>query len=152
MSGNVDYLHLEIADSKPLAIGEKVVEVGPVGPEIVGVENRTENLLHVADVLADRDSRARFRPEERGCGQVVGMGVGFQHPVDRQPRFFGRGEDCLCRADVGGSRSEVEIEHRIDDRGAARRFVPDEVADRIGRFVEEGLNDGFGGHGMLQFA
>jgi hypothetical protein len=48
------------------------------------VEHRAEDALHVLDVLADADDRAGARLDEGRGRQVIGMGVGFQHPGERQ--------------------------------------------------------------------
>ena len=72
-------------------------------------------------------------------------GRGF--PESSRPTIFGRRQDALrrCRPDAAGLG--IEIEHRIDDGGAPGFGIGDEIADRIGRGVEEGGDDGF--HGKL---
>ena len=51
---------------------------------------------------------------------MIGVRMGLQHPLDRQLRFLRRGENGFHRTDVNGAVALIEIEHGIDDRGAAR--------------------------------
>jgi hypothetical protein len=60
----------------------------------------------------------------------------------RQSCFARKGEDPLGRARVGHAARHVEIEHGVDHCGAPRCRVCDQVADRVGRFVEERLDKG----------
>ena len=50
----------------------------------VGIEDGAEDLLHLADVLADADLRAGLQLDVGRAGQVVGVGMGLQHPLDRE--------------------------------------------------------------------
>ena len=85
MPRRMQHLGFQIADPECLAVLEQMVELLAIGMEgFLRVEDRLEDLLHVADVLADGGAAADLRLEIRGGGQVVGMGVGLQDPVDRQ--------------------------------------------------------------------
>ena len=81
-----------------------MVEVAAVGCQIGGVEDRPEDPLHVLDVLADADLRAGLRLDVGRAGQVVGMGVGLQRPLDRHSQLLGRLQDRLDRAGVDRRR------------------------------------------------
>ena len=77
---------------------------------------------------------------------MIGMGVGLERPVDG-PTFRTRGfENPLHRTNVDLASGVVVVENRINDGGALRFGVRDEIADRVGRFVEEGADHG-SGHG-----
>ena len=113
-----------------------------VGLQIVHPENGAEDLLHIPDPRADADRCAGFCLDERRGAQMVCMGVGFEHALDRHAFLFGGGEDCLGRAHVSLARSDIEVEHGVDHRALGRVRVPDKVADRVSRFVEESSNVG----------
>jgi hypothetical protein len=85
VAGHVQHLDGQLAEGKRLAVAEQPVEVAAVGLHVLRIEDRAEDALHVADVLADADARAGARLDEGRGGQVVGMGVGFQHPGQVQP-------------------------------------------------------------------
>ena len=48
-------LDVEISKLEALAVGKEVVELAAVALHVGGVEHRAEDLLHVADMLADAD-------------------------------------------------------------------------------------------------
>ena len=50
---------------------------------------------------------------------MIRVRMGLQHPLDRQLRFLRRSENGLHRTDVNGAVALIEIEHGIDDHGAA---------------------------------
>ena len=114
----------------------------PIGLEVVHPEDRAEDLLHIANMRADPDSRAGLALDEGCRAQMVGMGVGFEHALDRHAFLFGGGKDRFGRAHVRLARGEIEVEHRVDDCALRRVRIPDQIADRVGRFVEEGANAG----------
>ena len=57
-----------------------------------------------------------------------------------------KSQDALGRTHVGFAARQIEIQHRVDHRGVARHGIGDEVADGIGRLVEERFDDRQGGH------
>ena len=80
-----------------------------------------EYFLDLPDVLADARSGAGLRLDERRSREVIGMGMGFEHPLDSSTGFArAAARIASARADVGFARGEVEIEHRIDHRRAGR--------------------------------
>ena len=80
-----------------------------------------EDALHVLDVLADADLRAGLRLDVGRAGEVVGMGVGFEHPFDRVAGLLGGLQDRLDRARVDLARIVIVVEHRIDHRSLLGR-------------------------------
>ena len=129
-------------DLEPLAVLEQAIEVAAVRPQVGGVEHRPENALHLLDVLADADPGAGLRLHVGRAGQVVGVGVGLERPFDRQPTFRRGGEDGLDRADIDLAGLGIVVEHRIDHGGAPGRRIGHQIAERIGRLVEESANGG----------
>ena len=116
-----------------LAVGEQAVEVAAVGLQVVGVEDRPEDPLHVLDVLADADRRAGLRLDVGRAGQVVGMGVGLQHPDDIVALGLRGREDGVDRANVDRAGLGVVVEHGVDDGGLPRGGIPHQIGDGVGR-------------------
>ena len=68
---------------------------------------------------------------------MVGVDLRLQNPLDLQvlpPDGFDQPVRRTCRGPRG---FRVEIQHAIDDRGLGRCRIGDDIADRIGRLVEE---------------
>jgi len=91
----VEHLDREAADSKNLAIGEQPVELAAIARDVGRVEDRTKYLLDVADVLADADFGAGLELDVGRSGQVVGVGMGLEHPIDSEPRISRGREDLV---------------------------------------------------------
>ena len=114
----MDHLDLELADLEPLAILEQAIEVAAVGLQIGGVEHRPEDALHLLDVLADADLGAGLGLDVGRAGQVVGVGVGLERPVDRQSGLPRGREHGLDRAEIDLAGFGVIVQHRVDHGGA----------------------------------
>ena len=71
------------------------------------------------------------------AGEVVGVGVGLERPVDADARFARCLQDRFDGARVDLAGVLIVVEHGVDDGAALRFAVPDQVADRVGRLVEE---------------
>ena len=140
MARRVNHLDRETADRKAFAIGEQAVEIAAVGFQIRHVEDRPENALHVANMFANADLGARLGTDVRRTRQMIGMGMGFQHPIDDQAKRFRPRQNGIDRAVVDFAGLVIVIEDRVDDRAMPARRVPDEIADRIGRLIEESLD------------
>ena len=95
------------------------------------------DLLHDADLLADRDHAAELRLQVLRRRQVVGVGMGFEDPIHPQPVGADMRDQRIGRRGVGVARLEVVAEHWVDDRGAPARRVGDDVADGAGDRVDE---------------
>ena len=136
-----------VADLEALAILEQMIEVAAVGRQIGRVEDRPENPLNVLDVFADADPGAGLGLDIGRAGQMVGMGVGLQHPLDRIAGLAGRLQHGLDGARVDRSVVVVVVEHRVDDGGLLRRRVRHQIADRVGGLVKERPDNGLFRHG-----
>jgi hypothetical protein len=114
-----------------------VVEFRAVAGNVGEVENRPEDLLHLPDVFADGDLRARFQLHIGCRGEMVGMRMRLEHPVDGDPLVGRSLQDGIHRPGRSLAGSVVEIEDRIDHRALGAGTVPDEIAHRVGGLVEE---------------
>lgn len=61
VAGRVEHLDGEIADVEGFPVGKEAIEIAAIGFQVRGIEDRTEDFLHVLDVLADADPRAGLR-------------------------------------------------------------------------------------------
>ena len=120
MSRRVEHLTFEAADGKSFAVLEEMVELAPVVGQVGGVEDRTKNLLHLADMFADADLRTGFLFDVGRARKVVGVGVGLEHPVDRQTAFLRGFQDPVRRMRRRPSGRLVVVEDRIDHGGTSR--------------------------------
>ena len=151
MARRVDGSCLDAAQPEGLAILEQMLELATIAGEAgLRVEQIAEGLLHLGDGRADRQPAAQLFQQVRRGRQVIGVDMGLQNPFDRQAlRLYMRDQP------VGGigacaPRGRIEIQHRIDNGRLAGRRIGDDVADRVGRLVEEAVN--VGAHGVLQFS
>jgi hypothetical protein len=119
-----------------------MVEPGPVAADAGVVEDFLEHRLHRADVAADADLAAQLCLQVGRGRQVVGMGVGFQQPVHRQPGLAHVGDDPVGAGVRGTPGLGVVITHAVDDGGAPRDRVRHHVGHGKGGGVEKRLNDG----------
>lgn len=129
------------------AILKQVIEIAAIGLDVGRVEDRAEYPLYILDVLADADFRAGFRLDVRCARQMIRMGVGFQRPHNGQLAVRSGFQDRFNRTRIHLARLGIVVQHRIDHRALSRRRVGDEIADRVGGFVEEGLDVRGGSHG-----
>jgi hypothetical protein len=74
--------------------------------------------------------------------EVIGVRVGFEQPVDLEAGLTHVGDDRVGERGRGTARGLVEIEHRVDDRGAPGDGIVHHVARGEGRFMEEAAHDG----------
>ena len=71
----------EFADPEGFTIVEQVIELRPVALELgASVEQLAEDILHLDDVAADGELAAELFLQIGRCGNMVGMGVGFDQP------------------------------------------------------------------------
>ena len=84
-----------------VAIFEEKVELRSVTREVIGsfIEYPGEDRLHGLDLCADGNFPAEMFLQIGGGGQMVGMRVRFQQPVDRQAIVFDIGDDCHRRSE-----------------------------------------------------
>ena len=144
-----DHLRILFADLELFAVLEQMIEIAAVYLEIGGVENRPEDSLHIPDVLADADLRARLGLDVRRTGQMVGVHMGLQRPDDRITLLIGHAEQRVDRTGVNLAGARLIVEHRIDHRRLLGIRVGDDIADGIRRLVKERANNGLVEHDAL---
>ena len=110
-----------------------------------------EVLLHLADADTNARGAAQLPAHMGAAGQVVGVGMGFQHPLDRQPLIAHEMDQFIGGIGAEPSGLRFVVEHRINHRGAAGVRVPDHVGKGGGGLVKKGANLGAlrGGHENL---
>ena len=152
MPRHVHDLDLERAERETLTIGKQVVELAAVAAQIGRVEYGPKDLLHVADMLADADLGPGLELDIGRAGEVVGMGMRLENPVEGEAVLLGRLEDHVGRLGRGLAARVIVVEHRVDHRGALRLGIRHEIAHRVGGLVEEGLDRGRSGHWKIPFS
>jgi hypothetical protein len=84
----IDHLRVDGADLEMLAVLEQVIKLRAVARHVHGVEYRTEDALHVTDMLADRHLGAGLELDIGRARQMVGMRVRLQHHADLNAELF----------------------------------------------------------------
>ena len=142
---------MTIARAQPLfsAIGNAAHHAGSVGSgaalKLLVNALLTTQVAIIGELLGAAE---RLGLDRRRAGEVIGMDMGFEHPFDGDAFVPGGLQQFLDGAVVDGPACGIEIQHRIDHDAALLSRVPDEVADRVGRLVEESAD--FGVHAALQ--
>ena len=60
MAGRCNHLDIQHANFEMITISNQHIKLSTLAGDIKCVENRTEDLLHFADMLADQDFRSGF--------------------------------------------------------------------------------------------
>ena len=112
----------QVADLEDFVGWKQVVELRGIEAEFrLEVEDRAEGALYQADLLADGDASARLLAPVGSRRQEVGVRMGFQQPVDRQPLGAHEGDDAVRRDGRGAAGLGIVVEHRVDDRAVRPR-------------------------------
>ena len=139
---------LQSADAELLAVRKQVVELAAVGQETaLQVEQFLEHRLHLADMPADGNAPAQLLLDVARAGQVVGMGMGLEDPVELQALAADVVDHPVGRSRGRPPRLEIVVQHRIDHRGAGARGIRHHIGHGEGFRVEKGFD--VRGHGVL---
>ena len=65
-------------------------------------------------------------------GKMVGMGVRFEQPIERQVILVDIAQERICRLSGSAPVTRREIKHRINDRRLLGRGIVYDIADREG--------------------
>ena len=131
--------HVHLADRVGVAVVEQPVELRAVALELGAlVEDLAEGVLHDGDVAADAELAAQLLLDVGRGGQVVGMDMGLDQPLDREAVRLDEGDDLVGVVVGDAPGGVVDVHDGIDDGAGVRRRVLDDVGDRVGRRVEEG--------------
>ena len=103
------------------------------------MKNAFEHCLNLGDGRANRYLSAQFAAKVVRGRQVIGMGVGFQDPLDRQVLALNEIDEPLGRQRAGTARSGVVVQHRIDQCAVAARLVEDDITYGARSVVKEGF-------------
>src|SRR3546814_5394479 len=79
-------------------------------------DHLAEHGLDGDDLAPDHQLAAELLLQPRCRRKMIGMGVGFDQPIDRQVLASHVIDDRLRRGIGGAPGRRVEIEHRIDNR------------------------------------
>jgi hypothetical protein len=116
----------ESADGKRLAIGKQLVELRAVaGKAGLQVVDALPQRLHAADMRPDAGAPTQLFAHARRRRQMIGMGVGLEHPVDAHA--CGGGGDLLGNARRCAPGPGVEIQHRVDHRPYFRGRIDNQI-------------------------
>ena len=127
--------------AKYFAVGEQVIELAAIVRESrAGVEQLAEHVLHARHLLADRNLSAEpFLQVGRG-GQMVGMHVGLEKPLDLRAKLMDASDEPVGCRRAGTAGLRVIVEHTVDQCTVARADIQQKVADRPGGGVEEAFD------------
>ena len=126
------------ADRIAVAVLEQAVELAAVALELGSlVEDLAEGFLNDRDVLADTEPAAEFALDVGRRREVVGMDVGLDQPFEPPAVAPDMVDDAVGAVVCDAARRVVDVHHRIDDRAGVGRGIAHDVADRVGRCVEE---------------
>jgi hypothetical protein len=138
--GGGDRADLQRACGELFAVLHEDVELGAIGRELLEVEHSLEGLLNLLDVLADHHLGLEAPLEPLGAGDVVGVRVRLEHVVHAQLLVAQKHRELLERVGLRLGPERVVVEDRIDHDGVLRARIEDDVGQRVGRGIEEGLD------------
>lgn len=123
---------------------EEPVELSAIPSELrFCIEKIAECRLNGYDFRADTEPPADPGLEIGRRGEMVGVHMCFQPPLDRQS-FVGHivGDPVSGRM-ASAPRMWVIVEHRVDDRAGPRFYVDNDITHRISRFIKKGSDGRF---------
>lgn len=140
----------DVTDAEGFSVLEEMIELAAIRQEAaLQVVELLEDRLHLADVVANRNAPARLLLDVVGTGEVIGVDVCFQNPLHGQRLRAKVLEHPVGRLGSGAARLEIEVQHRVDDRGQLGHVVRNDITHRARGGIEEGLDAGLGVHGTL---
>jgi len=132
----------ELSDGEDVAIGEQAVVGRSVRCDIGHIEDTAPVRLDVGNVFADAALAAEFLLQIGRCGEVVGMGMRVEHPIDRETLRFHEIDHFAGRFVAQSAGDRIVVGHAVDDGRMARFRIRHDVGDGRGRLVEEGFHFG----------
>lgn len=84
MPRRVHYGDAEVTERQAFAFAHQPTKVSTIGLHIIGLEQCAENLLHLGDMRPDNDRRTGLFVKILRRRKVIGMGVRFEQPLERQ--------------------------------------------------------------------
>ena len=96
--------------------------------------------MDLGDLRANRQATAERLFDVGGGGQMIGVHVGFQQPVQRQALLAHIGDQPVGASVGRAPGGRVVIKHRIDYGAAFALRVTDHIAVGEGGRIEKSLN------------
>lgn len=82
---------------------------------------------------------------------MIGVHMGLQDQPNGEPVHTGLFENLIRRLGRGLARLVVVVQHRVDHRSLMGHGISHKIADGIGGFIEESVNDWLA-HDDLRYA
>ncbi len=137
MAGRVHHLDRQLAQVEPVAIGIGFIEHRGVCGYVRGIEQHAKDLLHLCNAMPDANGHARAHLDLVGTGQVVSVGMSFQHPLQPQAPLGHLSQEVIDRCGSDGSGRCLIIQHRIDDGRCTRCRISHQIADGMCRRIKQ---------------
>ena len=129
----MQHIEFQAARFDNVTVVQQTVELAAIGGEAVAeVKGLFKDFLYVADSGANRHRCMQAFFEFAGAGNVVGVYVGIQDPVDFQLVLLYELNDLIYRVGGCSPRRGIEIEDGVDDHGVATARIINHVGDRAG--------------------
>ena len=137
MAGGFDDADFPFTQREHVTLVQQSVELAAVGGHVVKIENFRERLLHVTNAASAGDFRPGPVAQIVGRGQVVGVGMGLQHPFDLTCRTLGSGQHFIDKRGACHSADRIVNPARVDDRGSLALEVGQQMRPGTGiRLIE----------------
>ena len=121
------YPNVQLTQPDTVPFSEEAIELAPVGSQASHIENPGECGLYGTNALAAGYPGAGAPANFTSSSQVVGMSVGFQHPLDLQALVPGSVQHFVHKGAVRHSTDRVVHPDGVDYRGAMSCAVAQEV-------------------------
>ena len=132
---------MQVADAKALFIFEKHIELAAItGEARLGIEQRAKDFLHLGNVRTDGGMAAELAFEVSRRREVVGVHVGFQHPLHGGLELCHTIDQAIRRSGAGAPGLGVVVQHAVDQCALKGFTIHDQIADGRGRLVVEGVH------------
>ena len=113
-----------------------MIPLRPIGAQIGEIVDVRPQFLRVDDVLADGGRRAGRGLQVARGGEMVGVRMRVEDPLDLQSQLGDVSEDRIGAVRCNRARFLVEVEHGVDDRAGIRCRVRDDIWMLQSQFVE----------------
>ncbi|MNJ49407.1 hypothetical protein D3C77_446340 [compost metagenome] len=137
----VQRARLQRADGKSLLIVEQHIELTAIaGEATVGIEQRAEDFLHLGDLATDCNLPTQRLFEVGRGGQVIGVYMGFQYPLDLATERFHPAHQLVRRRAAGAPGLGIVIQDTVDQCTVSAATVHHQIADGRSHTVEQCLH------------
>ncbi len=142
VAGHVDRLGLQVPNGKRHPFFDKVIELASIQAKLrFKVEYFLEHTLHSGNVRADGYFSTQARAHIRRSRQVIGMGMGFQNPLNRQIHFLHESNDLIGGGRRRSPRFWIVIQHRINYCANGPGLFIRNISHRAGGVIIKAFNN-----------